>query len=356
MAASNLHFCLWVLLVASIFGNISLYRIFYAEEECRKNGGIVTIYLGNGTDDSYGIFKASRDGRQLPEMNCHIILKPPLFSEVVISVRAIDLMPPVNCRSYLELNSSSDIRVRLCGYFYDKKEMESFFSFGDIDLIFHTTKPLNSSALEKTKMQFEIIFTAVLSKLKTKATQTKCDKDQVLCENGRCIWKGLVNDGHNNCGDLSDEPMLDTSQSNQLSAGMTLAVVIPIIVLSLALILALVCCFGHRITAKIERLIQNEERRSEASRNALINSGSSPRQNYNTGTVPRSPLQDNRNVPAPERDVTVVARVHEDWRARRSPQQPALRIATDGEKDLQLPPYDPPPSYEVATEQMKEKY
>ncbi|GBL93789.1 hypothetical protein AVEN_166818-1 [Araneus ventricosus] len=90
----------------------------------------------------------------------------------------------------------NDKTTKLCGYSDDVSEYQSYFSEGKaLELHFHT---VNNSGIENHS---EITF-IVTSFLKL---PFHCDMKMFQCGNSRCIWKGLKCDGHNNCGDQTDE-------------------------------------------------------------------------------------------------------------------------------------------------------
>ncbi|CAL1281133.1 unnamed protein product [Larinioides sclopetarius] len=173
------------------------YKTAYVEELCgNTNEGIWNI--GSENSNSSGILKSSKDKSFLQGMNCTVIIQPPLGFGVILSIRHLDFRPFYlpNCQSYLEV-FENDKTTKLCGYSDDVSEYQSYFSEGKaLELHFHT---VNDSGSENHS-EITFIVTSFI-----KPVPYHCDMKMFQCGNSRCIWKGLKCDGHNNCGDQTDE-------------------------------------------------------------------------------------------------------------------------------------------------------
>ncbi|KAF8785387.1 uncharacterized protein LOC129958399 [Argiope bruennichi] len=189
-------YCVVFILFIQILRSTASYKTAYVEDLCGNNNEGVWN-LGSENSNSSGILKSSISKPFLQGMNCTVIIQPPLGFGVVLSVRHLDFRPFYlpHCQSYIEI-FENDKTTKLCGYSDDVSEYQSYFSEGKaLELHFHT---VNNSGIEHHS---EIAF-IVTSFLKL---PFHCDMKMFQCGNSRCIWKGLKCDGHNNCGDQSDE-------------------------------------------------------------------------------------------------------------------------------------------------------
>ncbi|GIY06594.1 uncharacterized protein CEXT_120321 [Caerostris extrusa] len=127
----------------------------------------------------------------------------------------------------------NDKPSKLCGYSADTSEYQSYSSDGRaLALQFFTA---NNSG---PQYHSEITFT-VTSFLKL---HYNCDRKMFQCGNLRCIWKGLKCDGHNNCGDQSDESPHRASCGMLSPGGITAIVVGSVMGLLLLILLPFLCC------------------------------------------------------------------------------------------------------------------
>ncbi|XP_015905808.1 uncharacterized protein [Parasteatoda tepidariorum] len=235
-------FILWN--ISNVFG----YRIFYMKESGSCSGNLVEINIGSFSRNSSGILMSGKSSIYEPALNCSIYLRAPLSYGVVISIRNIDLQPMTDdCENYVEISPVEHHGlVKLCGYSHDQFEFQSYISRKDTRISFHT-----SNYTSQKKASFQLTFTAVRNGF--------CFKDEKRCRNHNCIWKGLACDGHNNCGDLSDEFDKHISQCSTMSPGESLAVILVTIIGSLILLFIAAYLRGPKITQQIERLSQTNQ-------------------------------------------------------------------------------------------------
>lgn len=191
-----------------------------------------TINLEPRNGNSSGILLATHTGTQPLNMHCVVTLHPPPSYGIVVSLHRIDFQPvlwtePSTCRNYLEIEPTDTKKsVRLCGSRHDPYERKSYTnSNGGVKIIFHAANSTSSFS-----NRFQITFTAIRKGL--------CHPDELPCSNERCIWNGLACNGHNNCGDNSDEAIGANSQCGGTSQSEYIAVVVGAIGCSLILIFA----------------------------------------------------------------------------------------------------------------------
>ncbi|GIZ04342.1 CUB domain-containing protein, partial [Caerostris extrusa] len=210
----------------------------------------VEIKLSSFSANSSGILISNFDSKFEPNLHCMVTLRPPPSYGVVVSIRFIDLQPyfrdSAACQNYLEISSVRGFKtVRLCGYSDDAYEFQSYMHWGKTNVVFHTT---NSSHIQNAK--FQLTFTAL------RKGYNWCFKEEKRCLNGHCIWKDLICDGHNNCGDLSDELDGDVANCTAVSSGESLAVILITIIGALVLLSIAAYLRGPKISQQIERMSQ----------------------------------------------------------------------------------------------------
>lgn len=129
-------------------------------------------------------------------MNCSVRLVPPKGYGIVLSIRFLNFRNAL-CTDYLKFSTNHTSFLE-CGTPVDDDSESKSYAFGETVMVtFHTEYRYHSDVISG----FDLTFTAV-----GHTTSGVCfGNDTFLCDNRNCIWNGLTCNGHNNCGDLSDE-------------------------------------------------------------------------------------------------------------------------------------------------------
>ncbi|XP_076313191.1 uncharacterized protein LOC143226292 isoform X2 [Tachypleus tridentatus] len=177
--------------------------ITYQVSECI--GGQKTISLSSSSNyNSAGILTVSKEGF-LPLSNCNITLIAPIDHRIVISFQEINLRKQYGeCLDYLKIWTSKNSSVTKCGnYKYWKEELSFQSSENTLLMTFH---------LGGNFLFGEIDFTLTFTACFYRGHRSTCgNSNNFQCDNLCCIYDGLTCDGHNNCGDSSDESRFGNS-------------------------------------------------------------------------------------------------------------------------------------------------
>ncbi|GBM91779.1 hypothetical protein AVEN_137534-1 [Araneus ventricosus] len=122
--------------------------------------------------------------------DCEVILSPPRESSVVVSIYRYD----IGKNDTLTIEDSDRFRIALKGYGNFVDEKKAFISDGRMVITYR--RKVVATAHQRQGFQFT--FTAVKK-------NGPCYDNEFQCTNRLCILKKYVCDGHNHCGDGSDQ-------------------------------------------------------------------------------------------------------------------------------------------------------
>lgn len=155
-----------------------------------------TIYLGPTVREynSSAILKAKDFGFYPTEVSCTVLIVPPPGYGVVAAMRSIDFRP--NCVDNLTISDSMKYNTTLCGRKSYSEEKMSIFSSSNLTVIFKT------GSFSEGSIAFHDGFQLTVTAYKNWPCSSRFEFE---CSNLRCISAELICDGHNHCGDRSDQ-------------------------------------------------------------------------------------------------------------------------------------------------------
>lgn len=183
-----------VLGLSNVEGKLS--SSWYLSDFCNKLENDSSIELSSVGKNSGGILAFSHQQPYYTAgKNCTIHLIAPSSYTILLSFSQVDTR---NCS--LDKITVSGSQKPLCGQSQCPKENCSEYTGSRIELNF-SSGPLGT--VPPKMVGFNSIVTAFV---KTNGTNKCPDVQHFKCRNLRCIWRGFYCNGHNNCGDGSDEP------------------------------------------------------------------------------------------------------------------------------------------------------
>lgn len=170
------------------------YEIEYAEELCKVKNPVV-YEMGEFGSSTAIIMKAVHHPPYTAGLDCLITITSRKIKRghILLAVRRIDFHRPKTCKNYIKIIGGAE-DFTLCQE-YNKQTEESVFTntYNDSIAFQYHTETTSSS-----HTGFEIIATAYRN--------GTCGRNlNFRCINRNCISSELICDGHNNCGDNSDE-------------------------------------------------------------------------------------------------------------------------------------------------------
>ncbi|GFX41538.1 uncharacterized protein TNCV_3490751 [Trichonephila clavipes] len=121
--------------------------------------------------------------------DCEIILMPPKNYSIVLSIYRYDIYSD----DLLTIEDSDRYMISLIGWGMFRDERKSIISDGKMTIRYK--RVIGSNAYHRQGFQFTY----------TMVTNAPCYDNEFKCKNGKCILKEYVCDGHNHCGDKSDQ-------------------------------------------------------------------------------------------------------------------------------------------------------
>ncbi|KFM60163.1 Vitellogenin receptor, partial [Stegodyphus mimosarum] len=151
--------------------DVCSYKSYYMRDLYHKPSGIImAVPFMRGNMENY--------------FRCRITLLPKKRSSVVLSIYKYNLGPSDN----LTIEDSDHHKIALLGKADFKDEKKSITSEGQIIIDFQTSE---------RSSEFQFTYTQV--------NDYPCMDNEFQCDNKKCILKEYACDGHNHCGDNSDQ-------------------------------------------------------------------------------------------------------------------------------------------------------
>ncbi|XP_076335808.1 uncharacterized protein LOC143238993 [Tachypleus tridentatus] len=189
----------------------SSYETFYVEDVCSvSNRSLIDV-----GSLSYGILKLSK---HFPGLHCNITMLTAANNRVFITFLNFFLRErSTNFKSFTKCLDSVKVldgksAHEICGKLQYSKSDQLVYSSSPgkntITLEFHVSdKEMESDETPEVTLVytcFQISKNGLCNEL-----------DSYMCRNGACVSHDLLNDGYNNCGDLSDEKCLQDNGGTQ---------------------------------------------------------------------------------------------------------------------------------------------
>ncbi|KAG8170700.1 hypothetical protein JTE90_014854 [Oedothorax gibbosus] len=175
------------------------YQTYYMERVC-GNGSVVLPLSGSMGPESAVLVHATQSPSYSLALSCHVTVSAPKGHRVTLSVRLVDFRARWDgaCEDYVTIR-----RINYCHKLYREDEDQHYDSDDDSIEFFYRTSGNNVTLSGFQGLQFTL--TAF-------ATGAPSSNESFSCANGHVVWSGLKCDGHNNCGDSSDEDRYGDAQ------------------------------------------------------------------------------------------------------------------------------------------------
>ncbi|GFS85119.1 uncharacterized protein NPIL_379101 [Nephila pilipes] len=224
------------------------YLIYDLETECLN--GSVKFDLSKWGAKSAAILRATSHTSFSLRMHCRARLEAPQGYAVMVSLREIGFRTNIDgsCKDYLQIQNRP-----ICEKIFRKDEERHFDSLSNhpsnvMEILYHTGDGLDNKTLSGYP-GFTFTFTAF----------TKGSKENISafeCTNANLIWPGLTCDGHNNCGDLSDEdPYGDANCGSGMTQGPEVLMILGILIVFVLIVMcvATLLCTRNEAISRIRR-------------------------------------------------------------------------------------------------------
>nr|XP_042900796.1 uncharacterized protein LOC110283034 [Parasteatoda tepidariorum] len=207
------------------------YQTYDVEGMCVK--GSLKVSLESSGELSAGILKATDKISYSINMQCKILLEAPTNHFIMVSIRQIGFRTELlgKCIDYIQIENE-----RVCEPIYSEDEERHYPSSNNkMNLIYHT-EGMNNKTLSGYP-GFTITFTAFQKDDGRSGPCSHNTTDLFSCDKNICIWSGLTCDGHNNCGDLSDEDPYGHSNCGRTGRGSSVLIVLGVVIVFLLIIM-----------------------------------------------------------------------------------------------------------------------
>ncbi|XP_067139265.1 uncharacterized protein [Centruroides vittatus] len=209
-------------------------RLYFIEEECLN--GTLRIELKSTGYDSNAVLSASVHGSSTINRKCNVLIEPEMGFGTVVSFEHVDISTDPLCRNYIQVCGIDEVkdcsRRKFC---YLQGKLSESFNTG-VSVRYFTSKAF----VNAHNSGFQLSFTSYRL-----ALHKDCGNEHnFLCDNHHCVWKGLLCDGRNNCGDNSDE--IDCPMDWHIILKIVLAIFLGIVCILLSVI-CFVYCFNKKL-------------------------------------------------------------------------------------------------------------
>ncbi|KAH9367255.1 hypothetical protein HPB48_002315 [Haemaphysalis longicornis] len=171
-------------------GSPATYVPYTMEDSC--DGLPRTIHIPAPGPGAAIIVRSHEGAHYKPGLTCHFTVKTNKAYRIVVVFDALQFPGSVdNCSDALQISGTSSVNSPICSSTI--KEVSSKANFLNLTWI------TGVGTAPSVEDGFEAVITAY------RPVSWSCSSSEYKCDNSRCVDKNLACDGHNNCGDNSDE-------------------------------------------------------------------------------------------------------------------------------------------------------
>lgn len=195
--------------------------VYYMDDLCASSHAS-TVHVGVAGQESAVVLRATKHYLE-NDFNCTVHVTTRKDRSLLYSIASLDL--PMTCLSYLQVWEDRMDGHRFCRNVDDPMGKEAHW-VASPDLFVQLITSKHDWNYERKA--FDIVLTSYRQSLHFDG----CFNGEFQCANKFCVWKELMCNNENNCGDLSDENCM----SKTLSVIVTIAAGITVVILIFVLV------------------------------------------------------------------------------------------------------------------------
>ncbi|CAN7994994.1 unnamed protein product [Ixodes hexagonus] len=210
-----------VVVVTANTERVTKSAVYYMDDLCASSHAS-TVQVGVAGQESAVVLRATSHYIE-NDFNCTVHVTTRKDRSLLYSISSLDL--PMTCLSYLQVWEDRMDGHRFCRNVDDPRGKEAHW-VASPDLFVQLITSKHDWNYERKA--FEIVITSYRQSLHFDG----CFNGEFQCANKFCVWKELMCNNENNCGDMSDENCM----SKTLSVIVTIAAGITVVILIFVLI------------------------------------------------------------------------------------------------------------------------